>query len=292
MFEPRLNPRLVAALIAAGLVTSLNASAEPLPTDPHVTSAGLPLAERASLSLETATTLFTTRGTVPSAVMLDLVTGIPITERVIADVRLPITSLSVSGQSATSVGNLMVGVHYVMNLDRHMWLTIGGALGIPLSPRDFVGAAASSGAAYWNLHEVYPGVVPLYGRIAFEDHFDSIVLRAEAEPVFYAPYGDSIGSGFGGGRASNAQFSLQHAIEVQFGGSFGGGFRLQGFLFPTNDGPFGTGDLYQLAMEPFLFAEKSTLFARLGLMLPLDKELGPPARNFVGIRFATGVRFD
>lgn len=291
MFEPRLNPRLVATLIAAGLVTSFNASAEPLPSDPHVTAAGLPLTERASLSVETATTLFTDRGASPGAVLIDLVTGIPLSERVIADVRLPITSLSFGGQSATSVGNLMVGAHYVMNLDRHMWLTIGGALGIPLSPRDFVGVAASSGAAYWNLHEVYPGVVPLYGRIAFEGHFNSIVLRAEAEPVLYAPYVDSIGGGLGG-RDSNAQFSLQHAIEVQFGGSFGGGFRLQGFLFPTNDGPFGTGDLYQLAMEPFLFAEKSTLFARLGLMLPLDEELGPPAKNFVGIRFATGARFD
>ena len=253
----------------------------------------MPLGERASLSVETATTLITTKGASPGAVLLDLVTGIPLAERVIADVRLPISSLSFGSQSATSVGNLMVGAHYVMTLDRHMWLTLGGALGIPLSPRDFTGAAASTGAAYWNLHEVYPGVVPLYGRIAFEDHFDSIVLRAEAEPVFYAPYGDSTGSGIGiGSRASNAQFSLQHAIEVQFGGSFGGGVRLQGFFFPTNDGPFGTGDLYQLALEPFLFAEKSTLFARLGLMLPLDKELGPPARNFVGIRFATGLRFD
>jgi hypothetical protein len=292
MSHHRSNAQLVSALIAAGLLTSFDAAAQS--ADTHATAKGLPLAERGSLSLETSTALFTTKNAGTGAVLLDVVTGIPLTDRVIADVRLPITSVSVGGalRGVTSVGNVMVGAHYVMNLDSHTWLTLGGALGIPLNPRDFVGAITSSAGAYWNLHEVYPGVVPIYARGALENHFDSIVLRMEAEPVFYAPYTDGIGDVFTGFRDVKAQFSIQHAVEVQFGGSFGGGLRLQGFLFPTNDGPFGTGDLYQLAMEPFVFVEKSILFARLGVMLPLDEELGPPAKNLVGIRFAAGLRFD
>ncbi|MEP7125979.1 MAG: hypothetical protein ABJE95_33915 [Byssovorax sp.] len=279
---------LAPALLAAVLLLSSGASAQTTHgDDPHVTSKGLPLAERGTISLETTNTLFTNQGVATGASLLDVVVGMPVTDRVILDARLPIALLSSNFQGSTSVGNLMIGAHYVMTLDTHLWLSIGGALGIPLAPRDFTGALTSVGGAYWNLHEVYPGVVPLYGKVAIEDHLDSIVIRAEFEPVLYAPYTDVVAN-----RQGNAQLALQHAVEVQFGGALGGGLRLQGFLFPTNDGPFGTGDIYQLAMEPFLFAEKGTLFARLGLMLPLDKELGPPARNFVGIRFAAGARFD
>lgn len=289
MYQSRLNSHVIAALLAtSAFIASATASAQaPSTTDPHVTSKGLPLAERESLSLESTITLFTDAGSVPAAFMFDLVAGFPVADRTLVDVRLPITNISDRNNGVTSVGNLMLGVHHVISLDPHMWLTVGGAIGMPLNPRDFNGATTTAGGALWNLHEVYPGIIPLYGRVAFEDHLDSIVFRAEAEPVLYAPYTDQVR-----GAPGKAQFSLQHAVEVQFGGAIGGGLRLQGFLFPTNDGPLGTGDVYQLGMEPFLFIEKSTLFARLGLMMPLDEELGPPAKRFVGFRFALGARFD
>jgi hypothetical protein len=94
--------------------------------------------------------------------------------------------------------------------------------------------------------------------------------------------------------------TVQHAAEFQFGHAIGGGFRLQGVATPTDEA-----DAYQLAMEPFLSIERELGFLRLGLMLPLDKVLGPPLASIDGDRrrnqdglgswgllIRTGLRFE
>jgi hypothetical protein len=205
---------------------------------------------------------------------IDLVASIPLTKRVFLDARLPLGLVS----GAALIGNAMFGARWYASSGRSTWFTIGGSMGLPLLSRRIEEelGVASYPNAFWNLHQYYGGIVPIKADIAFETHASFFGFRGQIEPVAYVAYHDRVDS----------QFALQHAVEFQFGHEYYAGLRFQGMLIPTLD------DKYQFAMEPFLGIEKRIAFARLGLMMPLDEVLGPPAREFLGVRIATGVRFE
>jgi len=238
---------------------------------------GIPVGQRGGISLETATMLITNdRGRYDGAVGASAVvlgTAIPLGDRTFLDARLPAGIVN----GGTLIGNVSVGAHHILNVGKNSWITLGGGLGLPLvSSRVDAIVIATYPQAFWNLHEFYPASVPIKFAFGYETHSDWFGFRAYVEPVVMIAHNDNV----------DHQFAIQHAVEVQAGHTFYGGLRLQGYLSPTFD------DKYQLAVEPFVGVEKKLLYARLGLMLQIDERLGPPAENFIGLRFSTGVRFE
>jgi len=78
--------------------------------------------------------------------------------------------------------------------------------------------------------------------------------------------------------------------------AIGGGLRYQGVAFATKSNPFDDTDHYQGALEGFFRFYRDPIFARLGVMFPLDTPLGEPnsgsrARSW-GVRASTGFNLD
>ncbi|MBI4956374.1 MAG: hypothetical protein HY908_30435 [Myxococcales bacterium] len=215
-------------------------------------------------------------------------TSVPLGARTFFDARLPLAL------PYGIVGNAMLGAHHVAVPLRDLWISAGGALGLPLlSGKVYdndVYELASVPRAAWDLHEVYPSIVPLAGRLVVEGRVGIVWLRGELDPVIYFP--------FLGGKG--VELVLQKAFEVQIGTEWQGGLRLQGVGFPTfkesqarlffidrrNQGT----DLYQLALEPFFGVERGLLSLRTGLVMPLDAGLGPPFKKSWGFELDLGVR--
>ena len=184
----------------------------------------------------------------------------------------------------------MLGVHGVLSIGKTTWLSVGGALGLPLlsagTQRDKGYAGAQVPNAFWNIHEYTPSVVPIEARVAIEGEAGPVTLRGELAPVIMIPIG----------RSDQIEVAIMHAIEAQIGHTFGGGLRLQGVALPTfehtNGNTLAQGDLYQLAMEPFFVVQQPRYFVRTGMMLPLDSKLGPPFVGSFGFRLGVGVRLE
>ncbi len=204
---------------------------------------------------------------------IDLVTRIPLSPRTFIDARLPLGVVN----GGTLMGNPLFGVRHIYKLKKSSWFSIAAGMGLPLISRRISQLVVASYAqGMWNMHEYYPTVVPIKLDFLYEKHVDWFAFRAYADPVAFISYSDRVDS----------HFAIQHAVEFQFGQRFYAGLRLQGYLIPTAT------DKYQFAVEPFFGIEHKRLFARLGLMMPMDQMLGPPFEDFVGMRVATGLRFD
>ena len=132
------------------------------------------------------------------------------------------------------------------------------------------------------MQEYVVETVPFALRAGMEYHTSIVELRAELDPNF----GVSINKG------ESHHFAFQHAFEAQFGHKIGGGLRYQGVAFGTRTNPLDRNDHYQGAFEPFLIVNKNPLFFRLGILLPVDKDLGKPFDRSWGMRATTGWTFD
>jgi hypothetical protein len=218
---------------------------------------------------------------------------IPLGERAFVTGRMPFAFTADNGEQSSAVGNVMLGARGVIDAADSMWFGVGGRVGLPLVTEEaydpggfpsYVLPPVPNGL--WNLHEYYPDSVPLLLALHFTAHTDvGIVIRAELEPVVMIDYV----------RGDNAELTLQHAVELQFGRDLGGGLRVQGVALPTFDEievdhEVVDGDLYQLALEPFFRVERKRYHFRSGVMLPLDETLGPPFASSWGFRMGAGVR--
>lgn len=241
-----------------------------------VTAGGLPLAMRGGLRLEAAR--LTGDDDEFSFGTLDLVAQFPLAERVFFDARLPLT--------IGSLGNPMLGARGVLRPSDGLWITLGGAAGIPLtSEDDDLVLAGAITQAFWNLHQYSAETLPLQLITGIEGHAGGVaIFRAQLEPVLHFTFGR---------RADDpVELALQYAVEAQFGHTTGGGLRIQGVWLATS----GLSEANQLAMEPFFVLERERLFLRLGLLLPLTDPIGSifddDNTDPWGVRAATGLHFD
>jgi hypothetical protein len=240
-----------------------------------VTAKGLPLSQRGGLILEVAALRVPGASTPFAAV--DVVARIPVAERTFFDAVLPF--------GFGAVGNPMAGAHHVFRPADRLWLILGGALGVPLINTNGF-QTFSVARAFWDVQEFTRQTIPFALRFGLEAHVGICEIRAQADPVFGPP----VSSGMG------ALFAFQHAVEVQLGHAIGGGVRYQGVAFGTKSNPLDPDDHYQGAFEAFFRLYRDPIFARIGLLLPLDTRLGEPnpsskARSF-GVRASTGFNLD
>jgi hypothetical protein len=262
--------------------------AAPPPAPPvEGATGGAPLDLQGAIGLDTAT--FTDGGDAFSAVAIRLLASVPVAHATYLDVRLPLGFTTDKTTNAV-IGNVMLGVHGVTSIGATTWLSFGGGLGLPLlsggTQRDKGYGGAQVPNAFWNIHEYFPSIVPLEARVAIEGEAGPVTLRGELAPVIMIPIGQN----------DQVEVAIMHSIEAQIGHTFGGGLRLQGVALPTfqhtNRNSLAEGDLYQLAMEPFLVVQQPRYFVRTGLMLPLDSTLGPPLVGSFGFRLGFGVRLE
>lgn len=192
-----------------------------------------------------------------------------------------------------TVGNPTLEVRAIAPLDSgRNFIVFGGGMGFPLlndDTQDYAkpAQAAVAANAMWDVHLFAAWTIPMIGRFGTQHYLGRLaILRTELDPVLLIPHGDN----------EEPELQLQHAVEFQLGQVIGGGLRVQGVALPTWENADNElrmdGDLYQLAIEPFFSYEGDLFAGRLGLMLPLDEQLGPPIDRSWGFRMGLGGRFD
>lgn len=279
-------PPMPAPALAAPSPAELPPTGAPTPRAP---GHDLPSTLRGRFALDTAS--FTDGGDALSTIALRLLASVPVSQRVAIDARLPL-GLGLGNSTAAVLGNIMLGAHATLPVGTSTWVSVGGAVGVPLlsgrTQRSQAYAAAQVPNALWNLHEYTPSVVPVELRAAVEHVWEPISLRAELAPVVMAPLG----------RNDQVEVAIMHAGEVEIGGVVAGGVRLQGVALPTfsklKDTTFASKAAYQAAIEPFLAVQKPGYFVRAGFMLPLSDPLGYSSTGLgtYGVRLAAGVHLD
>jgi hypothetical protein len=251
---------------------------EAKPANPNLTKAGLPIGMRGGLRLEIAR-VTSGRESYGYGTM-DVLTQFPIAERVFFDGRLPM--------AFGNLGNPMIGVHGVSRPSERLWITVGGAFGLPLvGPDDEAAGSGSFAQAWWNSHHYAVDAIPLLLQLGLEGHAGDVALfRVELDPVLIMRTEPR-------GSEDAVDMGIQHAVEAQFGHTMGGGLRFQGVWLATA----GRNDNYQLAVEPFFVVERESLFLRLGLLLPFNEPLDfifddSSGNAAWGVRAATGIHLD
>ncbi len=183
-----------------------------------------------------------------------MVATIPLASHTLIDAVLPL------GWYAP-FGNPTVGVHHVGRVSKRFWITGGGSLGIPLvEDNDF--RVLTVPRALWHAHLHYENIVPIQAHVGIELHASIVEFRAKLEPSVWFPTGNN--------RDEKIAGAFYHAVELQLGHGIGAGLRLQGVAIGPGK------DNYQFAMIPFFVVSRDLGFLRLGIMMPLDEELGPP----------------
>lgn len=178
-------------------------------------------------------------------------------------------------------GNPTIGAHYATEVTSRFDFYIGGSLTVPLllDPDGDVAAAAYYAApirGYWDIDRFTLGHVAVRAAAGIElEMVRHFYLRADLRPVVHILANDRFrGRGVGPGftRNGDADFFLEHDVEIEYrlDGGFGFGARLQGV------GTFTENDAYQLMFEPFigLTPKHRGFFFRLGFPLALDESLG------------------
>jgi hypothetical protein len=167
-------------------------------------------------------------------------------------------------------GNPTFGAHYGANLNEKLALYVGGTISVPtsldLNYESFaVGLTAAASNAYGDTHRYLPEFLHIRPRGGIEVRILPVLYyRGELAPLVMIPVGKDV---------NDAEFLLEtsHEIEARAPVGVGGGIRLQGvFLSYDND------DNAQAALEPYFAFEppQGHFYARLGLLVALDEELG------------------
>jgi hypothetical protein len=217
---------------------------------------------------------------------LDLEVGVPLNAKTFLDMRLPIGMFQ-----GVAIGNPSVSLRHVYTLTEDAtWLGLSAGLGLPMLQERSSFAPAPAAAlisrGLWDVQDFWAnsmpvrvgGVIEAYGSTFF-------AFRLMADLTLLPPVGDN-----------DFELATQHAAEFQFGRAIGGGLRVQGVALPTFDDTdvdsFLEGDLYQLSVEPFFAYDGEQLFARAGILMPLDPLLGPAFVESWAFRLSTGFHVD
>ncbi len=231
-------------------------------------SHGVPLSRRGRIAIDAAG--FTQESGNASLLALALDVHIPVATRTFIDARLPM--------SGVYPGNIMLGAGRVSKLGRGGFLSYGAQIGLPLVTNERANDFSLPNGT-WNVHEYEARFVPIKLGFNYERLSRYLEIRLDLEPVLLLPVGDG----------QDVNFVFQHAAELQFGHTFGGGLRVQGVA--VTPGVFD--DAYQLSVEPFLVVRRELGFARIGLMLPIDDSVaGPAFQQAWGLRLMTGLHID
>lgn len=234
----------------------------------HGVSHGVPWSRRGHIAIDAAG--FTQESGNGSLLALGLDVHIPVARTTFIDARLPMAGIY--------PGNIMLGADHVAKLGRAGFLTFGGQLGLPLVTNgNAVDFSLPNGT--WNVHEYDAHFMPIKLHGGYERATKLLEIRLDLEPILLLPVGNS----------QEVNFIFQHAAELQFGHTIGGGLRAQGVA--VTSGVFD--DAYQFSVEPFLIVRRKLGFARIGLMLPLDESVaGPAFEQAWGLRLFTGMHID
>ncbi|MBI4703988.1 MAG: hypothetical protein HY744_23005 [Deltaproteobacteria bacterium] len=295
-------------------------AAAPPPQEPQtVTREGIPLGYRGGFAIDAAGFASGRSDALSvAAAALALTARVRLYERTFLEPRLPFGFRQSAEEKDRGfvLGNPSLAGQHVLVLTPTIWLALGGGFGLPVLSRavqaDAVYAPLSYPNGVWNLHEYYPDIVPVFVRAGLETHFGQFLLRVQANPVLYVPSPRTRLVAVSPTTAQNVRYNanyelaFEHAAELQYGHEIGGGLRVQGVALPTfaqvdSGHPFGgdvahdpddKGDFYHFSIEPFFAVERELLFLRLGLMMPINRPVGPPFDQSWGLRLTTGLHVD
>ncbi len=249
-----------------------------------VASGGLPRGWRGGLGLSTYAFSAADEDAAGGGVDLDVSIGL--SPRTFVDLRMPMGI-----NTGVALGNPSFGLRhaYVLSPSK-AWLELTVGLGVPILLEDSAFRPAYEGAlvgrGLWDFQDFWPRAIPLRVGARTELFGGSLVaFRAMLDLVLLPPVGDN-----------DFELVTQHAVELQLGRITGGGLRVQGVALPTFDdtdvrSSF-EGDLYQLAVEPFFSYQGEQLFARAGILMPLDGLLGPAFVESWAYRLSAGFHVD
>lgn len=219
-------------------------------------------------------------------VTADLTAQIGVTKHVFIDADIPTAVLATTDSTESMFGNPFLGAHYAGRFDRRTSGYVGASFGLPLArasksgDTDQLGAEATVTRAYHDPGHFIPFVLPVAVRGGLELDLAPVIFQMEVSP------GIILGEP-GGLRAGYVDTSASAAIRARFG--LEGGLRAQTtFILAETD------DHAQTALEPFLgyaTPERVGLYARYGLLVPIDEPLGFGGSNYVTHRFSLGAKF-
>lgn len=244
-----------------------------------------PEAEQSRIGVE-MDFLHTSGERLPSNVLAsDLVAQIGVTRHVFIDADVSAAFIGSRGDSAGLFGNPMIGAHYAGRFDRRTSGFVGLRVGIPLagaSQPDFADQLAwyATTSRAWNdPYRFLPRVVPIVARAGLEVDLAPAFLRFALSPGLLPD--------LGGGIIAYTDAAATVGLRARFG--LEGGLRGQGtFVIAIAD------DHAQTAIEPFIgytTPERVGLYARYGLLVPLDEPLGIGGYGLATHRFSFGAKF-
>lgn len=244
----------------------------PKPTsDPGISAKGLPLSLRGGIRVDASA--FHIAGDDTPWNTIDVTAHIPVLDHTFLDATFPL--------ALGAVGNPTIGMRHVVRPSDHLWIQVGGFFGFPLlSFRN--GDSFGLARGFWDNFAFVPETVPIGVRFGMEGHTGIVALRGQLDPIVGVPIA----------RRRDPQFVIQSAVEIQIGHTIGGGLRYQQVIFATESNPMEDRDHYQGALEPFFVLERELIHLRLGLLLPLDRQLGAPFAGGWGVRASMGVHID
>lgn len=219
-------------------------------------------------------------------VTADLTAQIGVTKHVFIDADIPTAVLATTDITESMFGNPFLGAHYAGRFDRRTSGYVGASFGLPLAraskSRDTgqLGAEVSVTRAFHDPGHFIPYALPVAVRGGLELDLAPVIVQMEVSPgmVFGQPLGRAVGYvDTSGSAAIRARFGLEGGLRVQT-------------TFLIDDGH----DHAQTALEPFVgyaTPERVGLYARYGLLVPIDEPLGFGGSNYVTHRLSLGAKF-
>ena len=222
---------------------------------------------------------------VESALPIIPFVNIELTPSLVLDFRLPISfviNAHVRGDTKVvyGLGNPTMGLTYVTKSKRTLFF-FGGRLSAPLAgasdaqpwqAANFLSAVAMT---LWDLHLWAYKYLPigLRGGVEYETK-ESVFFRGVLEPTLYIPLGNSDKLLFADTRKAEFFYQLRVEAEARSKSGWGGGLGLQVVHAISQSASGPNGDNAQGAAEPFVSYDSPTTFARLGVLVALDRPLG------------------
>jgi hypothetical protein len=220
-------------------------------------------------------------------VTADVTAQIGVTKHLFLDADIPTGVLAANDNTTQSMfGNPFLGAHYAGRFNRRTGGYVGASFGIPVArasrsgETDQLGGEITVTRAFHDPGHFFPYVFPVAIRGGLELDLAPVIVQMEVSPGMFLGQPDRRLSGY-------VDTSASAALRAGFG--LEGGLRVQTtFIIAEGD------DHAQTALEPFVgyaTPERLGLYARYGLLVPIDEPLGFGGNNFVTHRFSIGVKF-
>jgi len=189
-------------------------------------------------------------------------------------------------------GSPWIGARHVQRRSPIFWVDLGLDVGIPVPPPTNSPYWYETELLYymhggWDMQRFLPQTVPLRGHATLDISMEVLLMRIEVVPLVTIDVASSREPSTSDVYIRSRHTSglhLQHAIELQSQGWIGGGLRLQLVLQ----------NLPQIlpipAVEPYAYLEREKIYARLGLMLPVNPFKGFRDDPSITVQLAMGMR--